>query len=37
LWLQKMVGTKKFLPYSFGAVDGSGIRVPGWIKIRIRD
>jgi hypothetical protein len=24
-------------PFSFGAVVGSGIRYPGWIKIRIRD
>jgi hypothetical protein len=29
--------TTIFHPYSFAAVVGSGIRDPGWIKIRIRD
>jgi hypothetical protein len=28
---------KNFPPSSVGAVVGSGIRDPGWIKIRIRD
>jgi hypothetical protein len=33
------VATKKGrkTPFSFVAVVGSGIRDPGWIKIRIRD
>jgi hypothetical protein len=29
--------TKICSPSTFGAVVGSGIRDPGWIKIRIRD
>jgi hypothetical protein len=29
--------TKFFSPLSFVAVFGSGIRDPGWVKIRIRD
>ncbi len=39
----KFVATKKvmtttfFSPLSFVAVFGSGIRDPGWVKIRIRD
>jgi hypothetical protein len=32
-----MVGQKKISPSSFGAVDGSGIRDPGWVKVGIRD
>jgi hypothetical protein len=32
-----MVGKTKISPSTFGAVVGSGIWDPGWIKIRIRD
>jgi hypothetical protein len=34
---KKKVGKKLFSHSSFVAVAGSGIRHPGWIKIRIRD
>jgi hypothetical protein len=37
LWLQKKVRKINFFPSSFVAVVGSGIRDPGWIKIRILD
>jgi hypothetical protein len=33
----KVMTTNFFSPLSFVAVFGSGIRDPGWVKIRIRD
>ncbi len=38
MWLQKRYENKFFFaPLSFVAVLGSGIRDPGWVKMRIRD
>jgi hypothetical protein len=38
LWLHKKIGQQNFFsPLSFVAVFGSGIRDPGWVKIRIQD
>ncbi len=37
LWLHRKVWHQIFFHPSFVAVFGSGIRDPGWVKIRIRD